>query len=85
MKKKFENSLFKNFVYSKEYIIVLFIILLSLPFIKYLNSSCSDLSEEQQCVCWDITNFQLDGKNPEIKGKFIDACSKFRDIKLNSE
>tara|TARA_A100000164_G_C21741415_1_gene692492 strand:- start:109 stop:327 length:219 start_codon:yes stop_codon:yes gene_type:complete len=58
------------------FITFLFLILIFNLFYIYLNRSCSDLSPEQQCICYDLKN-RIDSKNFE---NFKQSCEGYRII-----
>ena len=42
----------------------------------YLNKSCSDLSPEQQCICYDLEK----RNNPKYLDQYKNSCKKFRPL-----
>ena len=58
------------------FITFLFLLLILNLFNIYLNLSCSDLSPEQQCICYDLKN-RIDSKNFE---NFKSSCKGYRKI-----
>jgi hypothetical protein len=66
-------SYFNNkFILLGLMLIILFINIMYL----YLNKSCSDLSPEQQCICYDLEK----RNNPKYLDQYKNSCKKFRPL-----
>ena len=52
-----------------------FILFINIMYL-YLNKSCSDLSPEQQCICYDLEK----RNNPKYLDQYKNSCKKFRPL-----